>query len=41
MQGENAFAVTPVSVEMNGSWDVGGGESAGEQVRRGGRCLGA
>ncbi|XP_075278712.1 protein transport protein Sec16B isoform X2 [Opisthocomus hoazin] len=32
MQGENAFAVTPVSVEMNGSWDVGGGESAGEQM---------
>ncbi|XP_009574803.1 PREDICTED: protein transport protein Sec16B, partial [Fulmarus glacialis] len=32
MQGENAFPVTPVSIEMKGSWDAGGGESAGEQT---------
>uniref|UniRef100_A0A8D0EQ39 Protein transport protein sec16 n=1 Tax=Strix occidentalis caurina TaxID=311401 RepID=A0A8D0EQ39_STROC len=28
-----------VSIEMKGSWDADGGESAGEQVRRGGGCI--
>ncbi|XP_075365318.1 protein transport protein Sec16B [Mycteria americana] len=32
MQGENTFPVIPVSVEMKGSWDADGGESAGEQT---------
>ncbi|KAM6199871.1 protein transport protein Sec16B-like [Sarcoramphus papa] len=32
MQGENTFAVTPVSIEMKGSWDADGGQSAGEQT---------
>ncbi|KAM9620012.1 protein transport protein Sec16B-like [Morphnus guianensis] len=32
MQGENTFPVTPASIEMKGSWDAGGGESAGEQT---------
>ncbi|KAM7107037.1 protein transport protein Sec16B-like [Ciconia maguari] len=32
MQGENTFPVTPVSIEMKGSWDADGGESAGEQT---------
>ncbi|KAM6080857.1 protein transport protein Sec16B-like [Theristicus caerulescens] len=31
MQGENTFPVGPVSIEMKGSWDADGGESAGEQ----------
>lgn len=39
MQGENTFPITPVSVEMKGSWDADGEESTGEQVRRGGRCV--
>ncbi|XP_029890074.1 protein transport protein Sec16B [Aquila chrysaetos chrysaetos] len=30
MQGENTFPVTPASIEMKGSWDAGGGESARE-----------
>uniref|UniRef100_A0A8V5FT82 Protein transport protein sec16 n=1 Tax=Melopsittacus undulatus TaxID=13146 RepID=A0A8V5FT82_MELUD len=34
LQGENAFAVTPLSIDMKGSW-----ESAGEQVRRRKRYL--
>ncbi|KAM6128759.1 protein transport protein Sec16B-like [Phoenicopterus ruber ruber] len=29
---ENTFPVTPVSIEMKGSWAAGGGESAGEQT---------
>uniref|UniRef100_A0A8C0FI36 Protein transport protein sec16 n=1 Tax=Bubo bubo TaxID=30461 RepID=A0A8C0FI36_BUBBB len=28
-----------VPIEMKGLWDAGGGESAGEQVRRGGGCI--
>ncbi|XP_074733109.1 protein transport protein Sec16B [Strix uralensis] len=32
LQGENTFPVTPVSIEMKGSWDADGGESAGEQT---------
>lgn len=39
MQGENTFLITPVSVEVRGSWDAESGESAGEQVRREGRCI--
>ncbi|XP_010022921.1 PREDICTED: protein transport protein Sec16B, partial [Nestor notabilis] len=32
LQGENAFAVTLLSIEMKGLWGVNGGESAGEQA---------
>ncbi|KAM6264823.1 protein transport protein Sec16B-like isoform 4-T5 [Spheniscus humboldti] len=32
MQGENTFPVTPASIEMKGSWDADGGESAGGQT---------
>ncbi|KAM6398343.1 protein transport protein Sec16B-like [Pluvialis apricaria] len=29
----------PASIEMKGLWDADGGESTGEQVRRGGSCV--